>query len=213
MAEYEKVKVDKFVANAWNPNVVDEVKMASLKKRIAEEDPQLMLQPILARRRGKKLEIIDGEHRWTVAKEIGSEEVWALVIEADDDEAKIKTMALNILRGDPDVIKLAKLIADLSKRKDPKEIAMAIGMTENQVLDHIDMGLEDLKLSDIDKNISDSASFRKAAGRTEVYAVELTTEEKDRVLEVLKRFEGETPADRFMALIASVEAVHDENAG
>jgi len=59
-------------------------------------------------------EIIDGEHRWRAAVEMGFEEIDVWDLEGcDDATAKALTLALNELRGKPEDRRLAALVSDL----------------------------------------------------------------------------------------------------
>jgi len=66
-------------------------------------------------------EIIDGEHRWKAAKQLGYEKVpcWDLG-PVDDETAKQLTIVLNETRGQPDDSRLKNLLDDLLKSR-PQE--------------------------------------------------------------------------------------------
>lgn len=63
-----------------------------------------------------KMEIIDGENRWTVGIGEGLSEFPCWVIEADDAVARQLTPILNELHGTPDQDKLRELLTDLQER-------------------------------------------------------------------------------------------------
>jgi hypothetical protein len=63
-------------------------------------------------------EIIDGEHRWRAAKELGLTELpcWNLGL-IDDADARELTVVLNETRGQPDQERLRTLLKDLVARR------------------------------------------------------------------------------------------------
>ncbi|HSF03432.1 MAG TPA: ParB/RepB/Spo0J family partition protein [Solirubrobacterales bacterium] len=59
-----------------------------------------LLQPIVARRRGERYEILVGERRWRAARQAGLAEVPVVVRDASDAEALELALAENLLRED-----------------------------------------------------------------------------------------------------------------
>ncbi|MCX7703175.1 MAG: ParB/RepB/Spo0J family partition protein [Planctomycetota bacterium] len=98
--------------NHWNPNRMDERTFNSLVRAIKEKG---FLQPILVcRYRGSEAyQVIDGAHRLRAARKAGMESVPCVLIEAEDEEeAKLKTVMLNKLRGKFDVKELAQILSE-----------------------------------------------------------------------------------------------------
>ena len=58
-------------------------------------------------------EIIDGEHRWKVLKDLGENKIRVYSIEVRDEEARVLTNTLNYLRGSPNREKYSKGIVEL----------------------------------------------------------------------------------------------------
>lgn len=95
-------------------------------------------QPILVRPVGEdRFQLIDGEHRWRAVTELGFATVPAVVIDADDDEAKIRLLTMNRLRGTFVPIKLAYVIADLATRIPEKELRKRLGMESGELTDNL----------------------------------------------------------------------------
>ena len=59
-------------------------------------------------------EIVDGQHRWRICKDLALDKVPCIVVSHNDSEAKIKTLQLNYFRGRPDNVLLQALVHDLS---------------------------------------------------------------------------------------------------
>lgn len=111
--QFKWVSVDTIVPNDWNPNVVPPELMEKVKRSLREFG---MVAPIIIRPRPDgRYELIDGEHRWRIAKEEGLKEVPAIIVEGlSDVDAKRVSLALNRLHGEDDVVRLADLLTDLA---------------------------------------------------------------------------------------------------
>lgn len=138
--EIEPVAVDLIDPIPDNPNEVDEAKMAALSREIDRG----FVQPIVVRP-GKdgRWNLVDGEHRWLLVKEKGHASIPAVIDrnyedgQAGDDEARIRSLTLNELRGQAVPIKMAYVLADLAKRIPEKELRTRLGMDEAQLRDHL----------------------------------------------------------------------------
>lgn len=105
------VAVDKIRPNAWNPNFQDE---ATFRRELASISRFGFVDPIVVRKDGAMYEIIDGEHRWKAAVELGFTELPVYdVSPISEHEAKQLTVVLNELRGQPQQKKLGELLRDL----------------------------------------------------------------------------------------------------
>jgi len=90
---------------------------AKLRRGIADESLGV-LQDVLVRpcpdHPGEDWEIVDGQHRYEVLRDLGVADVDAKVAELDDDSARMAGVILNELRGAPDVSVLQKLVQSLA---------------------------------------------------------------------------------------------------
>ena len=158
-------EVDRIRPNPDNPNGLDELKMETLKADIAENG---FTQPILVRPvsndKAIDYEIVDGEHRWLVLKDLGASRVPAVVQEADDTEAALRLITMNKLRGQFIPIKLAQLLVKLSEKIPENELRKRLGMTEPELKDS-------LRLADFSDKIA--AEVKEAQEREEKEAPEV----------------------------------------
>lgn len=108
------VPIDDVLPNPWNPNFMDKGMFEKAKKSVEELG---MLGSILVRDYIGRYQIMDGEHRWKVAKELGYTEIPVEVIIGDvtDDMAKLLTIHLNNLHGKDDVFKRAEILRQLNE--------------------------------------------------------------------------------------------------
>jgi len=139
--EIIKIKTEEIKPNSYNPNVVSEGIMAKLR---AEIDRKGLCKPIIVRKRDTGYEIVDGEHRWQICRDLGWEEIPCIVQEYDDNEAKIKTVQLNYMKGSAVPIKLAHLIHELNREIKIEELEKLLPYEQAEIND----SLEILKLSE-----------------------------------------------------------------
>ncbi len=120
--------------------------------------------PILVRPRGEAYQVVDGEHRFTIARELGHERVPCVVVEMDHDEARMKTLQMNGLRGTNDPEALAALLAELAESSKPEALARRLPFSALE----IDQMIE-LAKADAGKRAGEFASgFRAPAPRLEL---------------------------------------------
>jgi len=122
----EMLSVDSISVNEWNPNEMAAFELNQLAGDVATTG---FLQPILvAPLSGGKYRIIDGEHRFEVAKICDMKDVPAIVVSGDAeygnvDWQKFQTVRMNRLRGKLNRKKFDALIEDLASRHPLNEVA------------------------------------------------------------------------------------------
>jgi hypothetical protein len=107
--------------NPWNVNVMSP---EMLDKERASIRRYGFMDPVTVRFIGDNLDgpdyqIVDGEHRWRIAQELGLTQVptWDLGV-VDEDTAKEMGLVLNETRGESEPGKLSVLLQDLLRRRD-----------------------------------------------------------------------------------------------
>lgn len=108
--EIKWIKTELFVENPWNPN---RMSRENLKKLTHEIRNKGFAAPVLARPFQGRYQIIDGEHRWKIARDLGLVAIPCVITQLDDVEARIKTLQLNGLKGENEPDRLAKLLHEL----------------------------------------------------------------------------------------------------
>jgi len=101
---------DMLVPNKWNPNKMDAFMYARAIESIKEFG---FIDPITARPSKGKYEIIDGEHRWKAAIDLGLTLIPVFVLELSDSKARKLTILLNELRGSADPASMGELLKTL----------------------------------------------------------------------------------------------------
>jgi hypothetical protein len=118
----EVLPLDSVQPNGWNPNRMTPHVYSSLKHGF-EKDGWLSSQALLVwstdEHGAAKNLIIDGEHRWTVAREVGFKEgPMVLLHNVSESKAKALTIAMNNRRGAFDDTLLADLVRGLENIDD-----------------------------------------------------------------------------------------------
>lgn len=127
--------------NGWNPNEMDEGMLDRLRREVERVG---FVQPVAAMRDGR---IIDGEHRWKVAKERG---IRVPVVYLDVDEATAKTLCLNLnsIRGENDPGRLMALLETMPG----VDLDRVLGITSGD-MERLSAALEPPETKEFDENI------------------------------------------------------------
>jgi len=94
--------------NKYNPNRQSPRDFDLLLRSIREDG---FTQPIVAQR--ATLTIVDGEHRWRAAREVGLLEVPVVLVDMSDEQMRVATLRHNRARGSEDVDLGAQVLRDL----------------------------------------------------------------------------------------------------
>lgn len=110
------VSVEAVVPNEWNAVELSEEDERKLKSQMRVSGPE-KTEPITVRRVGEKWEIVNGEKRWRIARELGRKQIPAVEIDVPAQEAKMYCLSYNLLRGTVNYVKLQRLLL-----KDPEMV-------------------------------------------------------------------------------------------
>lgn len=125
--------------NPWNPNRMTPFLRASLREGLST-DGWLSSQALLIWGKdntGKRRNlIIDGEHRWTIASELGMERGPMVVLDGlDEKAAKALTIKMNQKRGTFDSEKLGELLRSIQGAYNGDDaLALSLGIDEDALL-------------------------------------------------------------------------------
>jgi hypothetical protein len=98
--------------NTWNVNFLTKEEKLKLKEQM-KLSGQERTPPITVRKAADGLwEIVDGEQRWSIAKELGWSGIPAVEVEVPDLDAKRLNLSYNYLRGSIDFVKLSKIVVE-----------------------------------------------------------------------------------------------------
>lgn len=96
--------------NSYNPNRQSAHDFELLLRSMREDG---FTQPIIVHRESR--EIVDGEHRWRAAAELGMKEIPVVFVEMTPEQMRIATLRHNRARGSEDIELSADVLRDLEK--------------------------------------------------------------------------------------------------
>jgi len=129
----ERIGIDRLLEHPGNPNRMSKVNYKKLAGHIKSSGDY---EPVVVRRHPEKdgfYEILNGHHRTKVLGDIGYESIDCVVWDVNDERALMLLATLNRLSGKDDVIKRAKLIEELNKQFDMKELAASLPDTKEAI--------------------------------------------------------------------------------
>lgn len=117
-------------ANSWNPNRMNAPMYAKELQSIKDHG---FVDPVTAYDDGDyKYIIIDGEHRWRAAMDLGLKEIPVFLVDIDNEnDAKKLTILLNELRGQALPEKMGDLLKDLMSSSSLEELLNELPYTED----------------------------------------------------------------------------------
>ena len=111
----------------------------SLNELISSLRSHGLLQPIVVRRQGEGHQLVAGERRWRAARELGWDQIDAVVVEADDQKMLEWSIIENLQRESLDAIELAhafqRMIREFQLTQD--EVARRVGQSRSSVANMI----------------------------------------------------------------------------
>jgi len=109
--EYKEIPIEKIQVWDKNPNTMSKLVFEELKKQIEKYG---MLGGIVVRKNGKGgYIIVDGEHRFLAAKELGQKKIPCYVVEMDEVDALVDSIRFNNLAGEIDKKELKEKIKEI----------------------------------------------------------------------------------------------------
>jgi ParB family chromosome partitioning protein len=125
--------------NDWNVNAFDPANYPKLVESVREKG---ILEPIKVmpdpEREGEYL-LVDGYHRWRAAGDLGLNEVACEVWHISPEEAKVRGLQLNYLRGQAVPSRLADLLHNLNHTYSVDDLAKMLPWSESQLRDSLEL--------------------------------------------------------------------------
>lgn len=192
--EAKLLNIDDVIKNEWNPNVMDDRIYEQTVKNIREEG---FVYPILVRSPEKgKYMIIDGEHRWKAAKELGYTQIPAIILDKNMPDAMVATINFNKLRGEFDTLKLAEVIHTLMKEFTIEELEEKLGYTESELT-----GLDSLREFDFDQyDKGEAPEGEELTSEEQKFELILTSKQMKIVETALNATEKEDQAEALVVI-------------
>lgn len=138
VGKVEMKKLDAVTKNPWNPNRMTDFERESLKTGL-KTDGWLSSQALLVwgtDEKGKtKNLIIDGEHRWTVAQELGFVQgPMVFLFNLPEAQAKALTVKMNAKRGKFQDELLAPLLKSIEFELGVPDLSLDIGIQQEELM-------------------------------------------------------------------------------
>ena len=135
----EMIARERIRPNDWNVNAFDAVNYPKLVESIREKGIMELLKVMPDPEREGDFLLVDGYHRWKAAGELGIEELPCEVWGIDAEEAKIRGLQLNYLRGQPVPARLASLVHDLNRTYAVDDLAKMLPWSASQLQDSLEL--------------------------------------------------------------------------
>ena len=185
--EFCWLKCEALMPNPWNPNRMNSEQFKKLKSEIQSRG---MILPLVVRpldSEKKKFQIIDGEHRWKIARELKLKSLPCIVVSLDDIQAQIKTLQLNRLRGEDDPLLLARLLRELDFNLEREELYHQLPYDQFEI-DHL------LHLIELNENPKDQKELEqeiKKLGTERIFSLVVSEEEKKIIEQAIFFFQNQ----------------------
>jgi len=129
----QRIALDRIVPTPLQPRTV--FRDEHLEELVASIREQGIIQPLIARQRGDKFELIAGERRWRAAQRVGLAEAPVIVREASDQDVLELALIENLQREDLNAIEEANAFARLAREFGlrQEDIAQKVGKSRAAV--------------------------------------------------------------------------------
>lgn len=197
--EVVHIPCDRIDPAPWNPNRVPPDVMHKLREYIRKEG---LVQPLVVRPQGERYQMVGGHHRLQVCRdELGYTEVPCVVVDVDDKRAKILSVNLNELSGDPVPALMAELIHDLSRDTSLDDLATMLPYSTAELRDFEEL----LKLPDgLDAWVEEQAEKEaREAPKVLSFVVDDEAPIERAVQHAMERLEGKNRRGRALGLLAA----------
>lgn len=140
----KRVPLAKVHPNPWNMNQLAGIEYQKLKNNIQQLFKSgKKVPPIIVRPHEEQkgdYEIIDGEHRWKVYKDLGKDKIPIFVMDVSTSEAIVLTNNLNYLRGKRDPKKYIKALHRLTTEFEVpmSDLTKLLPEGKNEIIDLLD---------------------------------------------------------------------------
>ena len=171
----EMIPRERIRPNEWNANAFDPANYPKLVESIREKGIMEPLKVMPDPEHEGDFLLVDGYHRWKAVGDLGLEELPCEVWHISPEEAKVRGLQLNYLRGQPVPVRLANLVHDLNRTYSVDDLANMLPWSESQLRDSLEL----LKLpADLQGKLEEQA-MREAAEAPVPVTVVLLGKEHD----------------------------------
>ena len=138
----ERIPIDRLTEAVWTPNTMDRATMEKLKNSLLTFG---QVENLVVRRVGEGIyEVLSGNHRLGVLRELGHEAVPCVVVDLDDARARLLAQLLNRLHGEDDVGLRAEVVRDILDSMPQAEVLSLLPETSESLHALASLGTADV---------------------------------------------------------------------
>jgi ParB-like chromosome segregation protein Spo0J len=116
----ETIPIGEIRENSYNPNRMEPEMFEALVNCIRDHG---FVQPLVVRKKGSGYEIVDGAHRFRALEKLGRTEAECVVVTDEAQMARLRTLAMNRLRGRMDYFGVSKMLEGMRRPAIEKYLA------------------------------------------------------------------------------------------
>lgn len=163
--EVVEIPTDRIEPDPANPNQMTESVLEALRQDIESKG---FVQPVLVRpTEDHGYVIVDGEHRWRVLRDAGIETVPCVVDDRTEDDARLRMVSMNRLRGSFEPSKLAGVVSGLADEMGEEALTEILGM-EGEEFTTVLAG------ESLDEEVADAVTEATVEAQPEVFSWKFT---------------------------------------
>ena len=182
----------------WNPNYLDEATLRRLRRSIERFD---LVTPLVVRRIEPGLyETIGGAQRLAVLREMDVTVVPAVVVDADDVEARLLSQALNRIAGEDDLGLRAQLMREVLETRSQEEVISLLPETAESLIALASLGQEEMASHLLAWQEAQNARLKHLQFQLTPVQLEVVEEVLARLIPEAKVARGDSPNTRGTAL-------------
>jgi len=135
----EMIARERIRPNDWNANAFDPANYPKLVESIRDKGIMEPLKVMPDPEREGDFLLVDGYHRWKAAGDLGLEGLPCEVWDISPEEAKVRGLQLNYLRGQPVPVRLANLVHNLNHTYSVDDLANMLPWSASQLRDSLEL--------------------------------------------------------------------------
>jgi len=182
---------------AWNPNVMPPDMMARLRESITRYG---VVENLVVRPQEGSYEVLSGNQRLRVYRELGLASAPCLVVHLDDGRAKLLAQALNRIRGEDDLGLRAELVRDVLESIPQGEVLALLPETASSLQALASLGREGIAQHLRAWEEAQQARLHHLAFQLTEAQLDVVEEALGRIMPQAKEVQGERPNLRGTAL-------------
>ncbi|MCF6284915.1 MAG: ParB N-terminal domain-containing protein [Candidatus Hydrogenedentes bacterium] len=135
----ENIRINQLKPNRYNPNRMTDHQFLALKRTIRKEG---FCGAILVRRSKRGFVIVDGEHRWRAARDLGMEKAPCIIGDFNESQARALTIKMNQIHGYWSAPELVSLLGEIPDSLDE------LGFSDHEFTCELERALGDTSVGD-----------------------------------------------------------------